>query len=369
MARQSGKDRGLFQRAGGGAWWIRWTCPYGHDHREKIGPKSLARTIYQQRKVAVKTESFCLTQERDRQQREQRLLFRDVARRYLDWCQKQRPRSYTFRVSALNHLIGAFGMKAVSEITRRDVETYQERRQQDGAKPATINRERSVLSHLFARACDWELTTNNPVTGTDRLPEENERPRPISQYEESRLFAVLPEHYKPVVTLALHTGLRLNELRCQTWRDVDLSTGSLTVTRPKSKQHEVIPLNSTAFAVLAGLEQDGLLLFPKMPKKLSDLFIRYAKRAGLEDVTFHCLRDTYISRLAVHCTTPTLMALARHRDYRTTRRYVQVDGDHLRQAVENLAPPPETPKQPAPEPAPSLEYAGNRLKNSALRLG
>ncbi len=30
------------------------------------------------------------------------------------------------------------------------------------------------------------------------------------------------------------------------------------------------------------------------------------------------------------------MALARHRDYRTTRRYVQVDGDHLRAAVERL---------------------------------
>ena len=30
------------------------------------------------------------------------------------------------------------------------------------------------------------------------------------------------------------------------------------------------------------------------------------------------------------------MALARHRDYRTTRRCVQVDGDHLRAAVERL---------------------------------
>ena len=55
-------------------------------------------------------------------------------------------------------------------------------------------------------------------------------------------------------------------------------------------------------------------------------------------MTFHCLRDTYISRLAPHVTTPTLMALARHRDYRTTRRYVQVDGKYLRDAVECLNP-------------------------------
>ena len=38
-----------------------------------------------------------------------------------------------------------------------------------------------------------------------------------------------------------------------------------------------------------------------------------------------------------HVITRTLMTLARHRDYRTTRRYVRVDGDHLRAAVERLA--------------------------------
>jgi hypothetical protein len=32
------------------------------------------------------------------------------------------------------------------------------------------------------------------------------------------------------------------------------------------------------------------------------------------------------------------MALARHRDYRTTRRYLVIDGEHLRQTVEQLVP-------------------------------
>jgi integrase len=73
-----------------------------------------------------------------------------------------------------------------------------------------------------------------------------------------------------------------------------------------------------------------------MPKKLSDLFIRYAKKAGLADVTFHCLRDTFISRLAPDVSTPALMQLARHRDYKTTRRYVRVDGEHLKAAVTRL---------------------------------
>jgi len=176
MAREGGKDRGLFRRSGQPDWWIRWTCPYGHDHREKIGPKSLARQIYQQRKVAVKTENFCLTQERDRHQREQPALFRDVARRYLAWSVEHRPRSYTFRASALKHLVAVFGSTPLGEITRGDVESYQQHRRQAEVRPATINRERSVLSHLFTKARNWELVQTNPVLGTDRLREGNEPP-------------------------------------------------------------------------------------------------------------------------------------------------------------------------------------------------
>lgn len=340
MARAGGKDRGLLQRRGRPEWWIRWTCPYGHEHMEKIGPKSLAREMYQQRKIAVKTQGWCLTEARNAQRRAQPTLFQDLTRRYLTWSQEHRPRSYTFRVSALKHLVGAFGAQAISAITRAQVEAYLSQRAREATHPATVNRERSVLSHCFTKAVDWGLLAANPVRGTERLHEESEHPRPLTRDEERRLAQVLPEHYAPWVTLALHTGLRLGELRTQHWRDVDLAAGLLTVTRPKSGKRETLPLNRVAFSVLKALPQDGPLLFPTLPRKLSDLFIRYARKAGLKDVTFHCLRDTYISRLAPHCNTPSLMALARHRDYRTTQRYVRIDGAHLRQTVEQLVPHP-----------------------------
>jgi integrase len=288
--------------------------------------------------VAVKTEGFCLKQARAAQRRAQEGTFSAVAARYLAWSQEHRPRSLGFRKTALKHFGNYFGETPIQEITRADVERYQRTRQREDVTPATINRERSVLSHLFTMAIRWALVEHHPVRGTDRYHEENERPRPLSPEEEVKLFAVLPAHYKPAVILALNTGLWLGELRAQLWRDVDLATSTLRVTRPKSKKLETVPLNSTAFALLAALPQESPQLFPKMPRHMSDMFVRYAKKAGLEDVTFHCLRDSYISRLEPHCTTPTLMALARHRDYRTTRRYVQVDGEHLRQTVERIVP-------------------------------
>ncbi len=345
--RRRRKVRGVFLKPGkeAGVWWVRWWCHYGHRHEERIGPKLLAEEWAEKRRVQVKTEDFCLTRAREAVRKAKPTLFKDARERYLEWARAHRPRSVTFREKALKHLGGAFDTRPLGQIARGDVEGYLSGRREAKAAPGTINRERAVLSHLFAKAEAWGLVQGNPVKGTDREPEANEKPRPLTPAEETRLLAALPRgkrgwpHWRTLVTVALNTGLRLGELRHQAWDDIDLPGGLLSVTRPKSGKAETIPLNAAARAVLASLDRTGPLVFPGLPGKASDVFPRFAERAKLDGVTFHCLRDTYISRLAAlpNMSTPALMALARHRDYRTTRRYVKVDGAHLRAAVERLA--------------------------------
>jgi integrase len=242
-----------------------------------------------------------------------------------------------FREKALKHLLAAFGGVALKDITVEHVDAYLQARRDAGAAPGTVNRERTVFGHVFGKAMKWGIATENPVKQTEKQAEPDGIPRPLTHDEERRLFAILPAHYTPFVTLALHTGLRLGELRAQAWKDIDLEQGTLIVTRPKSGKREVLPLNQTARRLLASLERTGPLLFPAIPKKLSDLFIKYAKRAGLADVTFHCCRDTFISRLAPFVSATTLMTLARHRDLRTTRRYLKIEEAHLKAAVERLS--------------------------------
>jgi integrase len=243
------------------------------------------------------------------------------------------------RRSAVGHLLAAFGDTPLARIRKADVERYIQNRLDAGAAPATINRERTTLSQIFSKAADWGLCDANPVQGSTHLHEDNEAPRPISADEEARLMAVLPEHLRPIVTLALHTGLRLGELRAQRWSDINLIDADLVVSRPKSGRREVLPLNDTAYTVLASLPQTHDVIFPDMPPDLSKRFTRLLRKAGLpSDITFHCLRDTYISRLAPYCAAPTLMALARHRSLNTTRRYLKIEERHLRQAVERLNP-------------------------------
>ena len=335
MARKGSVDRGLFRRDG--VWWVRWSCGYGHEHKEKIGTaKGMARAFYERRKLAVKVEGYCLTEHKAKVARERPVLFRDAAKRYLEWAEQDRPRSLEFRQCAMKHLLAAFAPMALSEITPTAIDAYITTRRDSGAAPGTINRERTTLSHLFTKSMKWGVVAANPVKATDPLEEPDGVPRPLTHDEEARLLSALPARYRPFVVLALHTGLRLGELKAQAWKDIDLTHGSLTVTRPKSKKLETLPLNRTAKALLASLERTGPMVFPGLPIGLSNRFSERAQKTGLQHVTFHSLRDTYISRLAPHVSATTLMTLARHRDLRTTRRYLKIEEHHLRTAVETL---------------------------------
>jgi integrase len=114
-----------------------------------------------------------------------------------------------------------------------------------------------------------------------------------------------------------------------------MESGILTVTRPKSGRREMIPLNTTAFSILVQADRSGERVFPNMPRHMSKAFRRYADKAGV-DASFHDLRDSYISRLAVSVNPTVLMKLARHRNFATTQRYLGFGDDHLRDAVESI---------------------------------
>ena len=59
MARKNGRDRGLFERpVGSGVWWIHYHDADGRKHREKVGPKALARKRYMQRKTEIAEGRF-----------------------------------------------------------------------------------------------------------------------------------------------------------------------------------------------------------------------------------------------------------------------------------------------------------------------
>jgi len=80
---------------------------------------------------------------------------------------------------------------------------------------ASVNRELRLLSRIFRLAVSSKEAAENPCREVKILKGEQHRTRYLLPEEEDRLMAILtgqPSHLCDMVTLAINTGLRVNEL-------------------------------------------------------------------------------------------------------------------------------------------------------------
>ena len=54
-----------------------------------------------------------------------------------------------------------FGRRRISDLTPEDAEIYEAKRSRL-VKPATVNRELTVLKHMLTKAVEWNLLPDNP---------------------------------------------------------------------------------------------------------------------------------------------------------------------------------------------------------------
>ncbi len=260
-----------------------------------------------------------------------------MAEEYLGWA-KVNKRAYNFTKGAMKHLAEAFKGKTLGEITARQIEAYKSERAACVA-PATINTELALLRHLYVQPLAWGKAAGNPVEAVKLFREQNERIRYLTADEEARLLAMLPEKYKPVVTVALRTGLRMGECRGLWWRDVDFEAGVITVAEAKGGEVQQVPMNSAARAILEALPRRSPYVFPDLPSRLSERFVELAQKAGVNELRFHDLRHTFCSRLVMAgVDIRTVQVLARHKEIPMTLRYAHLSEDYTRQAIERLIP-------------------------------
>jgi integrase len=167
-----------------------------------------------------------------------------------------------------------------------------------------------------------------------------------------------------VVSIALNTALRKNEIRTLRWNQIDFEKRTVTVGKAKtpSGSGRVIPLNQPAFEALtkwagrlveskaedyvfpaceaAGIERkhpDLKRIDPSRPIKSWRSAWRAAlKRAGLE-LRFHDLRHCCITKLAEsQASEQTLMAIAGHVSRRMIEHYSHIRMTAKRSAVDSI---------------------------------
>jgi len=339
---------GLFERAkGSGQWWIRYADQYGHIHREKVGPKSLAQKAYEKRKTQIREGDFFPRQLGRRKD----MLFKDMAKLYLEDHSKVNKRSYPTDCHVMVRLNQAFGDKGLSEIDPQDIERFKERLKQK-LSLATINRHLALLGGVFSKAMTWKkngvpITRANPVREVEKYKENNERVRYLTEEEEPRLKAVFPEEHWSKVEIAHNTGLRRGEQFNLRWSDVDFHSRTIAIRIPKSGEREYVKMNNRVIEILRGLPSrlKGEWVFPSKTGKtplnannfVNRVFEPALEEAKISDFRWHDLRHTFGSRLIMAgVDLRTVQELMRHKTIKMTLRYTHLSPTHTLEAVNKL---------------------------------
>jgi integrase len=181
---------------------------------------------------------------------------------------------------------------------------------------SSVNRELNLLSHAINIARkEWGIHISNPVEYIQRPKNNQPRERRLQGDELKQLLAELnltdrneQGHFmtggthnpwlKPLVLIAIETGMRQSELLSLTWHKVDLAKRTATLDQTKNGSRRVVPLSNAAKTVLEALPRsiDGKV-FPTSREAVKRGFNRAVERAGIPDLHFHDLRHEATSRL------------------------------------------------------------------------
>jgi integrase len=287
------------------------------------------------------------------------------------WLDAEKPhlaeRTYQiYEVAIRCHLTPALGPRLLCDIGADTVASYQAKRKNAEAAARTINKELQVLRQILKRHKLWA----NLQGDVKFEREHNDVGKALSREEEKKLLGACGSNplLNAVVTLALNTALRKNEIRTLRWNQVDFEKSTVSVGRAKTQagSGRVIPLNQPAFDALvkwagrlveshsedyvfpaceaAGIERehpDKERIDPSRPIKSWRSAWRAAlKRAGLR-IRFHDLRHTCITKLAEsQASEHTLMAIAGHVSRKMIEHYSHIRMEAKRAALDAIAAQP-----------------------------
>lgn len=235
--------------------------------------------------------------------------------------------------------------KRLAELSSPDLHSYVQSRLNEGIRPATVNRELSVLSAAFNHARrKWGVQMENPAKH-HRLRMPAPRLRYLELHEAKRLQSEsdnLRADLGDFVRLALNTGCRKTELLTLRWTDVNLDRRYM-VLRPentKANKRRVMPLNEAALLALRSREEGNTSewVFSKKNgqrvKALDWLFRKAVKSSGLLDFRIHDLRHTFASWLVSEgVELVKVRDLLGHTSISMTERYAHLMPNRLLDAV------------------------------------
>ena len=256
------------------------------------------------------------------------------------------------------HIRSTLGTIEVTKLTRQKLEHWldalanapprlrvrkgqpQKFREQDSSEDAvrrrraTANRVLTILKSALNLAYQHSKITTKDAWEAVKPYREADAPkiRYLADEEITRLINASPSPFKELVIAALLTGARYGELAAMTVGDFDHANGAVYIPRSKSGKARHIHLTDEGLRFFAGLANgkkttDQLLVRGDgKPWGASHQFRWMHDACEVADITppisFHILRHTYASRLAMKgVPMPVIAAQLGHTDTRMTERH------------------------------------------------
>jgi integrase len=220
---------------------------------------------------------------------------------------------------------------------------------------ATINKELRSIRAFLREAHKRGYLSNPPVIALLKEPER------IPTYIDPETFAKLYEHaaaagapseqgftaeqwWRAYMVFLYLTGWRAFEPLALTKEDIDWEAGRvlLRAEHNKGKRDAMVTLHPLVLEHLKAVKSFGPMLFPwDLPRrKLWDRFHLIQEAAGVckragKPFGFHDLRRGFATMNADRMSADALQAIMRHKDYGTTKRYINI-ARQLNPAVANI---------------------------------
>lgn len=276
--------------------------------------------------------------------------FEKLLDRYLEFSKvNKKPNSFERDLTSSKHLGRYFNGKTIQQITSWHIEKYKSSRlkepMKNGRTPSktSINRELAMLKHMFKKAIEWNLISTNPLSQVKLYPEKPKQLRVITEKEFTKLYSSASEFLKPVLMIAIHTGLRRSEILNLKVSDINLRDRYILVRESKNGEIRHVPINSLLMkalkSVINNTDCEHLFAGPdgNPVKTVKKAFWGALRRSGIAHLRFHDLRHSFGSNLSMAgVDIATIQELMGHKDISTTKRYLHPSPKHKKDAVERL---------------------------------
>jgi integrase len=284
------------------------------------------------------------------------VLFEDFAETFMERYSKPNKRSWRDDENSLLNLKPFFRNRYLSSIGAEMAESYKAQRLAMAKKnvaqgqpkrkisPATVNRELALLKTIFSKAVEWGRIPANPLVKVKKFREDNIKERILTPEETGRLIGAAKARLRPILTIALNTGMRRNEILSLRWQDVNFAANYIQIepARAKSGKGRKVPINDLVISTLRAMPKRHALVFynPETRASVQDVkgsFKSACRRAGIKGLRLHDLRHTAATRMIeAGVDIATVSKILGHASIQMTMRYCHPTPENMRRAVDKL---------------------------------